>query len=120
HSYRRVSRRKLRVSETTEQMIVDHTDRLHESVTNGRAHEFESSLAQIFTHPVRFGRCWRNLLQRTPGIHAWSAAYKLPDIAIKRSKLILELEKCFSILYRGSQLQFVAHQPRITHQALQP
>jgi hypothetical protein len=40
------------VSEATHQMIIHHSDRLHERVTNGGTHEREPAPAEVFAHRI--------------------------------------------------------------------
>jgi hypothetical protein len=47
---------KLRVSRTSDEMIVEHACRLHEGVADRRADEFESALRQIAAQGVGFSR----------------------------------------------------------------
>jgi hypothetical protein len=46
----------LGVPETTDDMIIDHADCLHEGVTNGWANEPEASSLQIRAHGLRLRR----------------------------------------------------------------
>jgi hypothetical protein len=50
---------KLRVSWTSDEVIVDHACRLHECVADRRADEFESASQQIAAHGVGFSRSRR-------------------------------------------------------------
>jgi hypothetical protein len=42
----------LPVAETAHDMVIDHPDRLHKRVTDGRSNELEPSILQVFAHGV--------------------------------------------------------------------
>jgi len=41
------------ISKAMDQMLIDHSDRLHEGVADCRADEFEAAFLEVFAHSVR-------------------------------------------------------------------
>ncbi len=101
---------------TRHNVIVHQADRLHESVADGRADEFESALDQVFTQRVRFGGLGRNLLQRLAGVLSGLAADELPDVGVKAAELLLNGQERLRVLNRRCHLEPVAHNAGIRQQ----
>lgn len=57
-----VSRLKFAVPKTSHEMIVDHSDGLHERVADGGANEPKTPALQFFAHRIRLGRVGGNFL----------------------------------------------------------
>src|SRR5258706_15812375 len=81
------------VSETVDQVIVDHADRLHVRVDHCRSDEAEPAALEIAAECVRLGGRCGNLTQRLPAILAWSTIDKLPAIRVEASEFFLHDEK---------------------------
>src|SRR5580692_6974414 len=62
-----------------DQMIVDHADRLHEGVDDGRPAEFEAALRQFFGDRARDGGLRRHLASRFVMVDLWLAVDELPQ-----------------------------------------
>src|ERR1700694_4274622 len=99
-------------------MVIHQSGGLHEGVADGRADEVEAALFQILAHRVRFRSARRNSLPQPPRVHSRFAPDKLPDVAVERAELLLDLEKCLGVLYRRSHLQPVTDDPLIAQQSL--
>src|SRR5207244_4122764 len=56
----------------------------------------------------------------SPGIHKWLSADELPDVAVERTKLLLDIEKSSCILQRGCNLEPIANNARVAQQTLNP
>src|SRR6185312_12428638 len=69
----------IRMTETRRQMVVDHADRLHEGVDDGRADEFESAAGQLFRHLARDIGLGRNLPGRLEVVHLRRAVDEVPQ-----------------------------------------
>src|SRR5919106_2992349 len=55
-------------SEAIHRVVVDHADRLHEGVADGRADELEAARLERFRHGARLGGLRRDLAHRLPVI----------------------------------------------------
>jgi hypothetical protein len=101
--------RDLPVAKAVDQMIVHHTNCLHEGVTDRRADEFKSAFRQVLVHGVGFGRSSRNLPHAFELIANWLVVDEAPDVGVEIPKLFLHSEKGFSVLDRGGDFEPVAH-----------
>jgi len=108
----------LSVAKAIHQVVVDHADRLHESVTDGGADEVEASALQVFAHGIGLGGTRRHLMQRAPGVLAGLSAHKLPDVGIKASELLLHFEKCLGVPDGRFNLQPITDDAGIGQQLL--
>jgi len=99
-------------------VVVHHARGLHEGVANRGADERESAFLQIFAHGVGLRGARGDLLRSAPGIHDWRSANKLPDVGVERSEFFLRLEKCFCVFHGGGNLQAIADDAGVVHQAL--
>jgi hypothetical protein len=104
------------VPETVYDVIISHAYCLHEGVTNGRADKFESLFNQIFTHCIRLRGAGGDIRHLFPRILYGSAMNELPDVVIKASKFLLNLQKCPGV--RDSRIDFepVSYDLRIGEQ----
>src|SRR5712691_11960648 len=93
------------VSETVDQVIVDHADRLHVRVNHRRSDEAEPAALEIAAKRVRLGGRCRNLAQRAPAILPWPAIDKLPAIRVEASEFFLHDKKRLGVPHRGGDLQ---------------
>src|SRR5579862_3953728 len=98
-------------------MVIDHPDCLHESVANGRADKIEATFAEVLAHGIRLLSASGDLLQRFPFVYERVSADKLPDVGVKRPKLILDGQECFRIFHGGANLQPVSNDARIREQS---
>ena len=97
----------LAITKASRLVIVDHTDCLHEGITDGRADKFETTLQQIFAERVGdFGAssewCVGLAFQRL-------AVYEPPNVLVKAAKFALHCEKSDSVSDGGVDLESVAN-----------
>src|SRR5258706_865765 len=92
------------VSETVDQVIVDHADRLHVRVDHCRSDEAEPAALEIAAECVRLGGRCGNLAQRAPAILLWPAIDKLPAIRVEASEFFLHGQKRLGVSHRGCDL----------------
>src|SRR5712692_9223229 len=110
--------RQLRASKTNGQMIVDHSDRLHGGVHNGRADETEAANFQVLADRVRYRRTGRQLLHASPEILQRTSVHEAPEIGVERAEFPPDFEKGTGIADRRFDLEAVAHDSGIGHQSL--
>jgi len=104
------------MAKAVDEVIVYHSDCLHERVADRGADEAEAALLQIPAHRVRLGRGGGNLLHRTPAVLSGPAADELPDVAVEVAELALNRKERPGIGDRGLELEAVAHHARIAHE----
>ena len=77
--------------ETIYNMIVHHSNRLHEGITNGSPNKFESSFNQIFTQGIGLGGTGGNIGYSFPCIPDGRPLNDLPEVGVETSKFFLHL-----------------------------
>jgi predicted transcriptional regulator len=97
-------------------MVVYHSNGLHEGIADGAADEAEASTPKILAQRIRFGSEGRDLLEGVPAVYSWLSSDERPYIAVKRSKFLLNTEKCFRITDCRFNLQSVSNDAGIVHQ----
>src|SRR5690348_17729854 len=82
----------LTVTETGREVVVHHTDGLHERVADGGSDELEPALHQGFAHGVRFARAGGQLAERAPVVQLRRSTDEAPKQRPERPfpRLILE------------------------------
>src|SRR5438105_12478655 len=110
-SLRRVRHRalQLRMAEASDEVIVDHPDRLHEGVADGRADEAEPTADQGLAHAVRLARASRELSQRAARVLLGRSPDEFPEECVERPFLFLELEQRPRVRHGRLYLLAVAH-----------
>ena len=71
--------RKRGVAITGDKMVVDHANRLHERVDDGRPNKFETTSNEFFRHFLRHGRFRRYQLGRAEMIDLRLAVEMVPE-----------------------------------------
>jgi len=71
------------VPEAFRSVVVHHSYRLHERVTDSRTDEPETSRAQFSAHRVRLFCGRRNLVECVEPVPDWAAANKPPDVFVE-------------------------------------
>src|SRR5205823_12303247 len=102
--------------ETESVVVIDHAGRLHESVANGRTHEFESAADQVFAHGVRLGGARRRMGAIATMLQI-AFAGELPDISIEAAEFFLHGKKCFGVRNGGFDFQTIANDSWIGQQS---
>ena len=90
-------------------MVIDHSHRLHEGVTDCRADEFESAPKQIFAHGVGFRRSGRDLLQGLTGIADGLSTHEAPEVGVEAAEFLLHRQECFGVTNGRRDLEPIAH-----------
>src|SRR5258708_105010 len=102
----------LAVSETVDQVIVHHPDRLHVGVDDGRADEAEPALLEILAERVGLrGSRW-DFLGPFPAIQQWVTIDEAPAVGIEAPKLVLDGEELARVAHRGFNLTAIADDRR--------
>ena len=98
-------------------VIVDHADRLHEGVANGRSHEREAESFQVPAHRVRFRAARRHLRQRGPGVLPGLTIHVTPQEGVESAVLFLNGQVALGVADGRLNLEAVAHDAGIGEQA---
>ena len=106
----------LSASETVPRMVVYHSNGLHEGIADGAADEAEASTPKILAQCIRFGREGRDFLEGVPAVYPWLSPDERPDIAVKRSKFLLNTEKGFRVTDCRFNLQSVSNDAGIVQE----
>ena len=92
------------LSKTADEMIVDHSNRLHKRITDRWANEFKTAAAQIPAQSFRFRSLGRNGSRGSPPVLDCSAINKIPHISVETAKFPLRLKEGFGVLNGGLDL----------------
>jgi len=79
--------------ETVYGVIVDHADRLHESITDRRPDELEAAPLEILAERLRRGAAGRDLIQPAPAVDDGRATDELPDIGVEGTMLLPDFQE---------------------------
>src|SRR5439155_1294656 len=93
------------VPKAPDKMVVDHSNGLHERITNRAANELEATSLEILAHGVRLWGHRRNFLDRLPGVLFRFVADEAPDVSVKRAELPLNGQDRLAVLNGGFDLQ---------------
>src|SRR6267378_1205218 len=107
------ARRDLPITETIDEVIVYHSDRLHVRIDNSGADEAESPVFEVLTECDGFGRSRWNLPRSLPMVDLGPPADKAPAVGVKVPELFLDFEKCACVAHCGFDLHPVANDLRI-------
>ena len=99
-------------------MVVDHPGRLHDSVQDRTAAEFESAGDHVFTHRIRDRAFGRDLGQGLPAILDRFPIGEAPQIRIQSAKLLLNFEDPVGVIDDGVDFGLIADDPRVGEQFL--
>src|SRR6185295_12269251 len=91
----------LAVAETAHLMVVDHADRLHEGVADGRPHEAEAALAQLLAHGLGLGGLGRDVGPFLEAVLPRSSADEAPEEAREPAGLVAQTEAGAGVGDRG-------------------
>src|SRR4029077_1237909 len=103
----------LPITETIDEMIVYHSDRLHVGIYDCRTNETESAKLKVFAERIGFDRSRRNLSHDLPPVKLWLSVNETPAIGVEAPKLILDFEKRACVAHGGLDLHAVANDLRI-------
>src|SRR3984893_9633475 len=99
----------LAITETIDEVIVYHSNRLHVRINDRRADEAESPVLEVLAECVGFGRSRRNLSYRLPSVNLGPPADKTPAVGVKLPELFLDFEQCAGVAHCGFDLHPVAN-----------
>src|SRR5262245_51979847 len=104
------------MAEAVDQVVVDHADRLHVRIDDGRADEVETALLEIFAEGVGRLGSRRNIPDGTPTILDGPPVDEAPLVRVEASELLLHPEKRARVAHCRGDLATVAHDARIAEQ----
>src|SRR5205823_12259357 len=107
----------LAVSETGDDVVVHHPDRLHERVANRRSHETEATLAERRAHAVGLSRPRGNLPQCFASMLLRHATHEAPQERVKGAVCLLKVREGTGVGHRGLDFLAVAHDPGVLQQS---
>src|SRR5882762_5596645 len=110
-------RRHLRPPKTGGQMVVDHSDRLHGGVHDGRADETEAAKLQVLSDRVGQRRAGRHLLHASPEVLLRTPVHEAPQVCVERAEFPPDFEERARVADRRFDLEAVAHDSGIGHQS---
>ncbi len=103
----------LPITETIDEVIVYHSNRLHVRINNRGADEAESPVLEVLTECDGFGRSRWNLPRSLPVVELGSPADKAPAVGVKVPELFLDFEQSACVTHCGFDLHPVADDLRI-------
>src|ERR1700730_19348370 len=103
----------LPITETIDEVIVYHSNRLHVRIDDRRADEAESPVLEVPAECIGFGRSRRNLPRSLPAVKLGPSPDKTPAIEIETPELFLNFEECACVAHCGFDLHPVANDLRI-------
>src|SRR5713101_6004011 len=108
----------LSISETVDEVIVQHANGLHMRIYNGGTDEAESPALEILAERVGLGGRRRNLPHLLPSIDLGASIDEPPAIGVKTSELFLNCQKLTRVTDGGFDFQPVANDRRIQYELL--
>src|SRR5580765_123600 len=106
-----------RIPKACHEVVIHHSHSLHEGVTDRTSDETKAALFQILAHRIRHRRARRDLARLCPRIHSLTASNKLPDVSIKAAEFFCNCQHCLRITDCARNLQPVAHDAFVVHEA---
>src|SRR5216683_4135131 len=103
----------LPITETIDEVIVYHSNRLHVRIDDRGADEAESPVLEVLAECVGFGRSRWNLPRSLPVVKLGPPADKTPAVGVKVPELFLNFEECACVAHCGFDLHAVANDLRI-------
>jgi hypothetical protein len=106
----------LLVAEAADHMVIDHTDRLHECITDRGTDKVNPPFRQIHAHPVGLFCPGRHLREGAPGVLPGGEVNIAPNESVERSVFLADLQHCPRIPDRRFNLEPVADNTGIGQQ----
>src|SRR2546425_7080253 len=103
---------RMSLAEAVGTVIVNHADRLHVRIADGRADELEAALQQILAQRIGLRRLRRHLVA---AIDQRLSVHKAPDISVEAAELFLHREEGLGVADAAFELQAIANDAFITH-----
>src|SRR5258708_35614574 len=107
-----------RITKTSEELIVSHSNRLYVRISRCRAHKAESPALEVLAECLGFGRSRWNLPDRLPSVKLGPSLDKTPAIGIETPELLLDFEECACVAHCGFNLHPVTNDLRIGYKIL--
>src|SRR5258705_5534926 len=85
--------RQLRAPKTGGQMVVDHSDRLHIGIDDGRADETEAAKLQVLADRVGQRRTGRHLLHALPEVLLRAPVHEAPQVCVDQAEFPPDFEE---------------------------
>lgn len=99
-------------------MVIDQPRGLHMGVDNGRADKGKPPSLEVFADdPGEVGLC-RDLFHAVKPVYTGRTVNKTPDVVIKRTELLLNVQKRSGIRHGGADLSFISDDTGVRFQAL--
>src|SRR4051812_22693881 len=96
--------RELPMTEAVDGVVVHHSRRLHERVTDGGAHEAKAALLQVLAHGIGLGRRRGDLAMAAVSLK-WRTSNEAPDESIERTFLANDAQERGSVRDRALDLE---------------
>jgi hypothetical protein len=103
----------LPITETIDEVIVYHSNRLHVRIHDRRANETESPALKVLAERIGFDRSCGNLSHELSPVKLWLSVNEAPTIGIEASIHFLDFEKRACVAYGGLDLHAIANDLRI-------
>jgi len=97
------------VAETSGEMIVYHSHRLHEGITDGGAYKLKAPLFQVLAEGIRFPGARGDILSAAPSVLQGAPFDKLPKVTVKGPELFRDIQEGLGILNGGVNFQPVPY-----------
>src|SRR3989441_9190389 len=104
---------RMSLAEAVGTVIVNHADRLHVRIADGRADELEAALEQILAQRIGLRRLHRDLVA---AINPRPAADEAPDVGVEAAELFLHGEERLCVGDAALELEAIAYDAFISHQ----
>ena len=101
-------------------MVVDQSQRLHESIDDGASDERETSFFEILAEGIRFARGGGDVFHAPAAIPNGLAADEFPDVVIETAELLLHGEEFLGIVHGGRDLEAIANDAGILQEFFDP
>src|ERR1700752_3108501 len=98
----------LSITEAVDEVVVHHSNRLHECIDDRRSDETESPVLEILAECLGFRRSRGDLSRSLPAVEFGLPADEPPAVGVEFPELFLDLEKCACVANRGLDLHPVA------------
>src|SRR5216683_2144928 len=108
----------LPITETIDEVIVYHSNRLHVRINDRGANETESPVLEVLAECLGLLRSRWNLPRSLPVVKLGPSLDKTPAIGIETPELLLDFEECACVAYCGFDLHPVTNDLRIGYKLL--
>ena len=103
----------LPITETIDEVIVYHSNRLHVGIHDRRTNKTEPAMLEVLAERIGLDRSRGNLSHDLPPVKLWLSVNETPAIGVEASKLFLDFEKRACVAHGALDLHAVANNLRI-------